>query len=186
MKKNTILILFLCILVTPTIYAHVEEYKLLRATYDVYINGQEYSDTLPVLNYEGHTYIPLTTFCKIVDAKTTWNHDAVMINVTNSKQSITNTTNESTLYGCNAVNHNGNMYLKRSDIVREYNVSFHDYRQNNLIEAKRKHPNPEVDSTLTVLLSETDIFYYPTPPTETTSPSQYIKLSTILEIIQPN
>jgi hypothetical protein len=61
------------ILVTPA-YAAVKQYILTEVTYPIVVKGVEYKDPeLPVLNYEGNTYVPLAKLGDITGLNYKWN-----------------------------------------------------------------------------------------------------------------
>lgn len=56
------------------IMAKTGDYLLKKVTYPIYVGGEVYNDkTLPVLNYEGRTYIPLRSVGDTLGAKVKWN-----------------------------------------------------------------------------------------------------------------
>lgn len=58
----------------PSFAAAVKQYLLVDATYPVHVNGTAYeSSELPILNYEGSTYIPMRAVGDILGVPVNWN-----------------------------------------------------------------------------------------------------------------
>jgi hypothetical protein len=54
--------------------ATVKHYMLVESSYPIYVNGQTYTSTdLPVLNYNGSTYIPMRAVGEVLGASVHWN-----------------------------------------------------------------------------------------------------------------
>lgn len=52
------------------------KYTLLKVTYPIFVNNSEYTNTeLPMLNYEGNTYIPMRAVGDLLGATVQWNAD---------------------------------------------------------------------------------------------------------------
>jgi len=63
-------------LAVPTFADTVKQFILVKAGYPVYVNGQEYtSEELPLLNYQGNTYIPMRSVGDILGADVRWNSE---------------------------------------------------------------------------------------------------------------
>jgi hypothetical protein len=59
----------------PT-WAATMKYILVNVSYPVYVNNTEYkSPQLPILNYEGNTYIPLKAIGELLGGAVQWNAD---------------------------------------------------------------------------------------------------------------
>jgi len=57
-----------------TFAATVKQYILTKAAYPVFVNGLEYqSEDLPMLNYQGSTYIPMRAVGDMLGATVEWN-----------------------------------------------------------------------------------------------------------------
>lgn len=63
------------LMLTTTAFADtIKQYVLVDPAYPVYVNGAEYkSADLPIMNYEGSTYIPMRAVGDILGAHVTWN-----------------------------------------------------------------------------------------------------------------
>lgn len=60
--------------VLPAMAATVKQYMAVDAAYPIYVNGLPYENTdLPLLNYEGSTYVPLRAVGNLLGANVTWN-----------------------------------------------------------------------------------------------------------------
>lgn len=58
----------------PALAAAVKQYVLVDASYPVYVNGSAYTNKeLPVLNYDGNTYIPMKAVGDMLGASVSWN-----------------------------------------------------------------------------------------------------------------
>ncbi|WP_162463302.1 Gmad2 immunoglobulin-like domain-containing protein [Paenibacillus psychroresistens] len=52
------------------------KYMLVKATYPIYVNNTQYnSPELPILNYEGNTYIPMKAIGELLGGAVQWNAD---------------------------------------------------------------------------------------------------------------
>jgi len=61
-------------LAVPTFAAAMKQYVLTEATYPVYVNDEAYAgDELPILSYQGNTYIPMRAVGTILGATVQWN-----------------------------------------------------------------------------------------------------------------
>lgn len=72
------------LMITVTAYGEtMKEYVLKVVDYPILVNGETYvSDELPVLNYEGHTYIPMRSVGDILGASVDWNDEAKQAEIT--------------------------------------------------------------------------------------------------------
>lgn len=60
----------------PVVASSVQQYILTKAAYPIVVNGSELNNPeLPVLNYEGHTYIPMRAVGEILGADVHWNEN---------------------------------------------------------------------------------------------------------------
>ncbi|NBI27937.1 stalk domain-containing protein [Chengkuizengella marina] len=83
MKKLLIGVLIgLFIGITSTVGASVlKEYIIKEANYPIEVNQVLYeSESLPILNMEGHTYVPLRVISDLLGTKVSWNNNKVEIN----------------------------------------------------------------------------------------------------------
>lgn len=65
-----------CILMlsTSSLAATVKQFLLVNASYPIQVNGDLYENAeLPVLNYQGNTYIPMKAVGQLLGANVTWN-----------------------------------------------------------------------------------------------------------------
>ena len=52
----------------------IQQFILTKVNYPIIVNNQEYTNSeLPVLNYEGNTYVPLKAVGKLLNAEVKWN-----------------------------------------------------------------------------------------------------------------
>jgi hypothetical protein len=66
---------------TP-IFATVQNYILTKVNYPIVVNNVEYiDDKLPILNYEGRTYIPLRAVGDILNANVEWNEELFRVEI---------------------------------------------------------------------------------------------------------
>lgn len=60
----------------PTFAAVVKQYILTEPTYPVYVNDTVYkSEEYPILNYEGHTYLPMRAMGDVLGVPAIWNEE---------------------------------------------------------------------------------------------------------------
>ena len=58
----------------PAVGSAVQSYVLTKAEYPVVVNGSPVGGSaLPILNYDGHTYIPMRAVGEILGAQVAWN-----------------------------------------------------------------------------------------------------------------
>lgn len=72
-----------CLTASTTILANtIQEYRLVEATYPIEVNTVEYDNVgLPILNYEGTTYVPLQAISENLQASVNWNADKFIVEV---------------------------------------------------------------------------------------------------------
>lgn len=78
MKKASIgFLIGLMIAFSGTIVAQeINQYILSKTSYDIYVDGTIYnSEALPVLNYEGATYVPLRAMGDLLHVPVLWNQE---------------------------------------------------------------------------------------------------------------
>lgn len=82
------------LMLTVTAYGQTaKEYVLKTVTYPIVVNGDTYvSEDLPILNYEGHTYIPMRSVGDLLGATVEWNEEAFQAEITyGQEEAIENT-----------------------------------------------------------------------------------------------
>ena len=80
MKKIITAIIF--ILLIPAIcFAGEEIYKLTRVYYPILINNVQLKSNLPILNYNGNTYIPLGSVSESMGADVEWDNENKRVNI---------------------------------------------------------------------------------------------------------
>lgn len=87
MKKYFIGITIGCALTisTTSLAEPIKNYILTKVEYPIQVNDKYYSSAeLPVLSYEGSTYVPLKAFGEIFDSKVVWEDKMVKI-ISNSR-----------------------------------------------------------------------------------------------------
>lgn len=78
MKKASIgFLIGLMIAFSGTVVAQeINQYILSKTSYDIYVDGTIYnSEALPVLNYEGATYVPLRAMGDLLQVPVSWNKE---------------------------------------------------------------------------------------------------------------
>lgn len=71
----------------------VKQYVLQKVNYPILVNGTQYTSELPVLNYDGNTYIPLKKIGDLLHCNIKWNDELKQIEIEQNK----NTTQLNTL-----------------------------------------------------------------------------------------
>lgn len=90
MKKNTIcsfitgFIACYLLIAAPTAIASVKEYILKDSPFPVLVDGQAYEGNLPILNYEGNTYVPLKALGDLLDSKIEFNAELKQVEISKS------------------------------------------------------------------------------------------------------
>lgn len=63
-------------------FAATGQYILTQARYKIVVNGVEYADTeLPILNYNGTTYVPLRAVGKLLGNEPRWNEEKRQVEI---------------------------------------------------------------------------------------------------------
>jgi len=75
---------------TYAVAAQVNQYLLSKADYPIYVDDKLYEGNLPVLNYQGYTYVPLRALSEIFGVKTFWNEELQQVEITPGEQPIEN------------------------------------------------------------------------------------------------
>lgn len=75
---------------TTSVFADsIKEYILTKVQYPLLVNGFEYKNAeLPVLNYDGNTYVPLKAVGDVLGAEVTWNQGLKRVEI-NDKSQVT-------------------------------------------------------------------------------------------------
>lgn len=74
----------------------IGQFILTKVNYPVVVNNQEYTNTeLPVLNYQGNTYVPLKAVGKLLDAEIKWNDELKRVEIGDTNLSQNGTTETS-------------------------------------------------------------------------------------------
>lgn len=91
MKKYKCFILgFICATFLTGIFgsaviASIKQYIMEEAPYPILIDGKEYkNDELPVLTWEGNTYVPLRAFSEITNTAIEWNSELKQVEMSKS------------------------------------------------------------------------------------------------------
>ncbi len=82
----------LLMLSLPVIASTVKQYVLVPTTYPIVVNGNLYAETdLPIMNYEGNTYIPLRATGELLGASVHWNEHLRRAEITYDPGHLNNT-----------------------------------------------------------------------------------------------
>ncbi|WP_113671192.1 stalk domain-containing protein [Vallitalea guaymasensis] len=137
-----------------SVTASIKQFVMKQAEYPIIINGEEYkSDKLPVLTWEGNTYVPLRAFADITGTKLEWNNELKRVELFKSlavtsveaetivdedKHYIEAPYEDGKFYvenGLNFVEFDGKKYIKSSDITDAFDLAYaksqgtkYDYR----------------------------------------------------------
>lgn len=82
------LIVGVFVMLTTTSLANtIKEYMLVNVSYPILINEVVYeSEELPVLNHQGHTYVPLRAISDLLSSGIHWNEELRQVEITNGIQ----------------------------------------------------------------------------------------------------
>jgi hypothetical protein len=58
------------------------QYILVKAQYPIMVDGNMYEGDLPILNYEGSTYVPLRTLSELLNVNIFWNETLRRVEIT--------------------------------------------------------------------------------------------------------
>ncbi len=79
------------LLATTSSYAgSIKEFVLTKALYPIIVNDNLYEGDLPVLNYQGSTYVPLRAISELVGTQIAWNEELRQVEIAYGEQSIGN------------------------------------------------------------------------------------------------
>jgi len=89
-KFKGYIISFICgavIFSATSVFAEpIQQYLLTKISYPILINGAEYTNPdLPVLNYEGNTYVPVKSIGDILGVNVNWNHQLNRVEISTNK-----------------------------------------------------------------------------------------------------
>lgn len=141
MKKliSTISVLFIILLFSTTTFADsVKEFLLTKSNYPVYVNGEKYTNNdLPILNYEGTTYVPLKEVGNMLNISVKWNERSNQVEIGKSSTK-TSTAIEifdvDSLYGHEAIaKYKGKTYLKMIYAAYKYDLDLVGYDINTKV-----------------------------------------------------
>ncbi|MGE5328012.1 MAG: S1C family serine protease [Deltaproteobacteria bacterium] len=83
MKRKTLLLTILTLLICVPVFAGTIIYKLYPASYPILVDGEQLRSSLPVMSYQANgganTYVPLRAVLDMMGANTVWNGKAVDI-----------------------------------------------------------------------------------------------------------
>jgi hypothetical protein len=91
-RKDLIIIILTAVFLlgTSPLAGSSNIFNLVRANYPIYINQNLYQGNLPILNYEGFTYIPLREVSEILGVGIHWNQQLRQVHLTRNDQSTGN------------------------------------------------------------------------------------------------
>lgn len=70
-------------LTTSSLASSIKEFVLNKAEYPIFVNDNLYeSSDLPILNYEGHTYVPLRALTELLGVQINWNEELRQVEIT--------------------------------------------------------------------------------------------------------
>lgn len=96
MKKHkgfvTGLVMGLCLMLTANLVAAtVSQYLLVPAEYPILVDGQVYDEeTLPMMNYQGYTYVPLRAVSELLGVDILWNEVLKQVEITRGESDQAN------------------------------------------------------------------------------------------------
>lgn len=75
---------------TSLFASSVTEFILVNARYPIIVNENLYEGDLPILNYDGFTYVPLRAISELLATRIVWNEKLRQVEITYGEQSIQN------------------------------------------------------------------------------------------------
>jgi hypothetical protein len=80
-----------CLMFTTSSFAALKEYVLEKADYPMIVNDNLYqSSELPILNYEGHTYVPLRALTELLGVEISWNQQLRRVEISHEQPVLEN------------------------------------------------------------------------------------------------
>ncbi len=91
MKKMIFVLVIGLAVALPTSLFAATSYMLVKAAYPILLSGAKYTlEDLPVLNYQGNTYVPLKAFGEIMDANVEWNESKRQVEISDYPYMVEN------------------------------------------------------------------------------------------------
>jgi len=101
----------------PSFANEVRTYVLQKVTYPIVVNNQEYTnDELPVLNYQGSTYVPLKAIGDILEGNVEWNPEMGRVEIGSVGEEVSNTV-ASDVKDSKVINNTKLNHLSRDSVV---------------------------------------------------------------------
>lgn len=98
MKKNINLVILTFLIVSLFVFSTSllaetsnEEFLLVEAEYPVMVNNNIYNNDLPLLNYQGSTYVPLRAMSELLGVNIDWKEDSKRVEIKRTSISPQNT-----------------------------------------------------------------------------------------------
>ncbi|WP_168121176.1 Gmad2 immunoglobulin-like domain-containing protein [Paenibacillus sp. HB172176] len=77
----------LLMMAAPAMASTLKSYMLSDTTYPIKVNGAAYEqEELPMMNYNGHTYVPLKAVGDLLNAGVDWNEEEHSVEIGNAKE----------------------------------------------------------------------------------------------------
>ena len=118
--------------IIPSFATTVKQYIAYESPYPMYVNGKEFKSDLPILNYNGTTYIPLRAVSDILGVPLDFNGQIIKIGIQNDNIKNNNTSTNN--------NKENVITLKLGDT---YNLNGIKITLNNDIKYNQTHPRFE-------------------------------------------
>lgn len=78
------------LMATTSSFASIKEYILVPAIYPIVVNETVYQGHMPMLNYQGHTYVPLRATSDLLGTHIYWNEDLRQVEITFGEPALEN------------------------------------------------------------------------------------------------
>lgn len=130
--KNIIIGIAIGISITsiPTFANTVKQFVLTKVSYPIIVNGEEYvNNELPVLNYEGSTYVPLKAVGDVLGSNVKWNSDLGRVEIGDGSNTVPELSQKSTVEHSQTTHG----YIDMFDIIHKHNVYFEFDKDKNLM-----------------------------------------------------